>query len=123
VHGFDIWKQQHDQKFGNCYNDNDNNVSSPVVASEMMKSRHEATTSSFGAIASTNLCLANPSSFDNSFQQTSDDGVGPLVMSFFSEMQHMKAHGELFKPACLHGNNYNNNNNTNSKRNPRTQSQ
>ncbi|CAK9217183.1 unnamed protein product [Sphagnum troendelagicum] len=53
--------------------------------------------------ASTDLCLANPSSFDSSFQQASDHGVGPLVMSSSPEMQQMRTHGELFKPAGLHG--------------------
>jgi hypothetical protein len=43
----------------------------------MMRSRHEAIISSFGVVALTNLCLANHSSFDNNFQQASNDGVGP----------------------------------------------
>ncbi len=74
----------------------------------------------------TNLVPVSPTktlSFDNNFQQTYDDEVGPLVMNSSSEMQQMRA-GELFKPADLHGSSsYNNNsNNTNRKKNPRTQS-
>jgi SHAQKYF class myb-like DNA-binding protein len=103
VHGFDLWKRPHDQRSGSCCSDSDSNVSSPAAASGMMRSRHEAAASSFGAAASTDLCLANPSSFDSSFQQASDHGVGPLVMSSSPEMQQMRAHGELFKPAGLHG--------------------
>ncbi|CAM6008697.1 unnamed protein product [Sphagnum balticum] len=68
-----------------------------------MRSHHEAAASSFGAAASTDLCLANPSSFDSSLQQASDHGVGPLVMSSSPEMQQMRAHGDLFKPSGLHG--------------------
>ncbi len=115
--GFNLWKQPHDQRFSSCCNDNDNNVSSLTVTSKMMRSRHEATTSSFGVTSSTYLCLVNPSSFDNSFQQASDDGVSPLVMSSSSKMQQMRAHGELFKPTSLHGNNNYNNNNTSGNNN------
>ncbi len=63
VHGFNLWKWQHDQRSGSCCSDNNNisNISSPVTVSEMMRSHHEAVASSFGAIASMNLCLANPS--------------------------------------------------------------
>jgi hypothetical protein len=130
VHGFNLWKWPHDQRFGNCCNNNDSNVSSPAAASEMMKSRHEVT-SSFGATALTDLCLANPSSFDSNFQQAFDDGVTSLIMSSSSKMKQMRTHGELFKLTSHHGNNNynNNNNNTNSnnntsiKRNPKTQSQ
>ncbi len=103
VHGFDLWKRPHDQRSGSCCSDSDSNVSSPAAASGMMRSRHEAAASSLGVAASTDLCLANPSSFDSSFQQASDHGVGPLVMSSSPEMQQMRAHGELFKPAGLHG--------------------
>jgi len=130
VHGFNLWKWPHDQRFGNCCNNNDSNVSSPAAASEMMKSHHEVTTFSFGATASTDLCLVNPSSFDSTFQQAFDDGVTSLIMSSSSKMKRMRTHGELFKLTNLHGNNNynNNNNNTNSnnntsiKRNPKTQS-
>ncbi len=87
VHGFDLWKRPHDQRSGSCCSDSDSNVSSPAAASGMMRSRHEAAASSF----------------DSSFQQATDHGVGPLVMSSSPEMQQMRAHGELFKPAGLHG--------------------
>ncbi len=126
VHGFDLWKWPHDQRSGSCCNNNDNNIFSPAVVSKMMRSCHEKTTFSFDATASTDLCSTNPSSFDNSFQQAFNDGVNPLVMSFFPEMLQMKAHGELFKPTSLHGNSsYNNDskNNTSNKTSPRTQSQ
>lgn len=83
VHGFNFWKRPHDQRSGSCYSDS--NVSSSVATSGMMKSRHE-TTSSFGVVASMDLCVANPFSFDNSFQQASNDGVSPLVMNSFPEM-------------------------------------
>jgi hypothetical protein len=46
VNGFDLWKRPHDQRSGGCYNNNDNNVSSPAAINGMMKSRHDASTSS-----------------------------------------------------------------------------